>query len=174
MCAWSAEKRMFLLSRVLSTQIDKELLIIMLFCILGIVVLIFDSLHTSNCRGRDVFLAKIGNLDRDHHNYMSLSNFFESVIERHSFRPRLSHAFVIFGEFPARFVDFRKLVLTRLELPRAATYSFAIFCDFFGSIQSLDGERYRSVLSQWKANGSPMEVLKRKIYVMCDWESVIW
>ena len=60
-----------------------------------------------------------------------------------------------------------------LELPRRANFSFAIHCDFFGAIHSLDEDRYCSVLAQWRANGRPLEISKRKIYVLCDWESVI-
>ena len=131
----------------------------------------FDSFANSYCRGPEVFLAKIGNMDKDHPNFLSFSNFLN--LSHSTFRPRLIHAFVNIADFPARFSDFRNVILTKLELPRNANVSFAIHCDFFGAIHSLDEDRYRSVLIQWKANGRPLEIFKRKIYVLCDWESVV-
>ena len=165
------EKRELVLARVLTRQFGNQQLTIRWFCILGIVLKFFEFFQTKICSGREVFLAKIGNMDKDHPNFMSFSNFLD--LNPSTFRPRLTHAFVNFDEFPARFSDFRIVILSKLELPRRANFSFAIHCDFFGAIHSLDEDRYCSVLAQWRANGRPLEISKRKIYVLCDWESVI-
>ena len=132
----------------------------------------FDYLYFLNCfrSGPEVFLAKIGNMDKDHGNFVSFSNFVN--VSRSTFRPRQTHAFLKFSDFPARFVDFKFVVLSKLELPRRSKVNLSIHCDFFGNIHSLDDERYLSILTQWHANGRPSAISKRKIYVLCDWESV--
>ena len=133
-------------------------------------MVLFDSLKCFD-RGPDVFLAKIGNLDQSHGDFLSFSDFLKE--SGSSFRPRRTHAYLMFASFPDTFPEFRKFVMTKLELPRRANISISVYCDFFQAIHGLDDDRYISVLTQWTSKGRPLFVFKRKFYDLCDWQSLV-
>ena len=78
-----------------------------------------------------------------------------------------------FQEFPHDFALFHRRVLTLLELPRESVVSVMVYEEFFGCIHALDSERYLALKAIYEArSGRPQLVSKRKIYVICEWESV--
>jgi hypothetical protein len=102
-------------------------------------LVLFDFLKCFD-RGPDVFLAKIGNLDQTHGDFLSFSDFLKE--SGSSFRPRRTHAYLMFRTFPQTFTKFRKLVLTKLELPRRVNVSISVHCDFFQAIHCLVDDSY--------------------------------
>ena len=50
--------------------------------------------------------------------------------------------------------------------------SVMVYEEFFGCIHALDSERYMALKAIYEARGRPHLVSKRKIYVICEWESV--
>ena len=77
-----------------------------------------------------------------------------------------------FQEFPHDFALFYRRVLTLLELLRESVVSVMVYEEFFGCIHALDSERYLALKAIYEARGRPRSVSKRKIYVICEWESV--
>ena len=157
MRTWNLEKRDVICRHVWIAQFVKQLLTMTIFWKLGTRNFdnwVFDFFRS----GPEVFLAKIGNMDKVHSNLVSFSNYLNEPSDLD-----LPTLFLNFYDFPARFADFRKLVLSKLELTRRAKVTLSIYCDFFGTIHSLDDDRYLSILTQWHANGRLLAILKRKI-----------
>ena len=115
-------------------------------------------------------LVKIGNLDRAHGHFQSYLNFVQSTGSH--YRPTQTHAFLKYQDFPQDFALFHRLVLTLLELPRESVVSVMVYEEFFGCIHALDSERYMALKAIYETRGRPNLVSRRKIYVICDWESV--
>ena len=106
-------------------------------------------------RGPDVFLVKIGNLDRAHDHYQSYLEFVQST--HSNYCPTQTHGFLKFQEFPHDFALFHRRVLTLLELPRESVVSVMVYEEFFGCIHALDSERYLALKAIYEARGRPSQ-----------------
>ena len=114
---------------------------------------------------------KIGNLHQHHDKLESFSAFASRT--QSTFTLQKTHAFLNYAEFPAVFADFFKKILSLLLLPRETIASVMIYEEFFKSIHALDAERYAALKAIFAARGRPQILERRKIYVICDWESVV-
>jgi hypothetical protein len=120
--------------------------------------------------GSDIFLVKIGNLDRRHGPFESWRSY---VAESGSkYEPRVTNAFLKFQDFPSDYAHFHRLILSTLELPRESAITIMMFEEYFGAIHALDHFRYAALKSIFEARGRPKQIERRKIYALCDWRLI--
>ena len=70
------------------------------------------------------------------------------------------------------FRSFLLYLILGSELPRESVVSVMVYEEFFGCIHVLDSERYLALKAIYETRGRPHLVSKRRIYVICEWESV--
>jgi hypothetical protein len=115
--------------------------------------------------------VKIGNLENPHGTFESFSDFASRT--RTTFTPQQTHAFLNYADFPPSFAELFKKVVSLLHLPRESCMLLMIFQDIFKSIHALDVERYAALKAVFDARGRPKNLECRKIYVICEWDSVV-
>ena len=101
---------------------------------------------------------------------MSLSEFHKSVAN--GFISCAIDSFVLYGQFPTDYSQFKRFVLAELKLPRLSEPEIFMFCSFWKEYRKLDDFRFRAVRTCFEVNGRPELESQRKIYVICDWAQI--